>query len=542
MRTAHPRSRGENRSRTLSPIRGVGSSPLTRGKLARCDSHVPGRGLIPAHAGKTSAPPNTRRPRAAHPRSRGENPPVGRHPGVLEGSSPLTRGKHACRDCSLVGLRLIPAHAGKTMSVSFRVSEEAAHPRSRGENLIGAVRTLVVTGSSPLTRGKPRRRPNRCQEARLIPAHAGKTCCDTRGSAHSWAHPRSRGENRRSSLASSRAAGSSPLTRGKRRPECLRARLDGLIPAHAGKTGTGVGRRGTGQAHPRSRGENHPTRPVPGRYHGSSPLTRGKLAAVNPTFATVRLIPAHAGKTPPRSGWRQTRAAHPRSRGENSRPRGRASRRAGSSPLTRGKHPPRSRQKPTRRLIPAHAGKTELVHRCLSCGRAHPRSRGENSSRVITSPIVRGSSPLTRGKRIAKIAKCALRRLIPAHAGKTASSSRTCHALAAHPRSRGENTRAGCASATSRGSSPLTRGKRVCPEARLVETRLIPAHAGKTSTRWCAHRAEGAHPRSRGENGARVAGLRGLRGSSPLTRGKRRNLHAQKCTDRLIPAHAGKTC
>ena len=111
--------------------------------------------------------------------------------------------------------------------------------------------------------------------------------------------------------------GSSPLTRGK--PVARPTEYDALrlIPAHAGKT-VGAGLRVVlDRAHPRSRGENYATRRDLSRPTGSSPLTRGKLAAVNPTFATVRLIPAHAGKTP-----------------QNSRLPGTF---AGSSPLTRGK-------------------------------------------------------------------------------------------------------------------------------------------------------------------------------------------------------------
>ena len=54
-------------------------------------------------------------------------------------------------------------------------STYSAHPRSRGENLIGAVRTFVVTGSSPLTRGKLALIVPSTSCFRLIPAHAGKT-------------------------------------------------------------------------------------------------------------------------------------------------------------------------------------------------------------------------------------------------------------------------------------------------------------------------------------------------------------------------------
>ena len=91
------------------------------------------------------------------------------------------------------------------------------------------------------------------------------------------------------------------------------------------------------------------------------------------------------------------------------------------------------------------------------------------------------------------------------------------------------------------GSSPLTRGKL----GELIEWRdehgLIPAHAGKTTPRNCPAWPVPAHPRSRGENrGGRGLGV-GLRGSSPLTRGKPLNGPKTPLCDGLIPAHAGKT-
>ena len=52
----------------------------------------------------------------------------------------------------------------------------------------------------------------------------------------------------------------------------------------------------------------------------------------------------------------------------------------------------------------------------------------------------------------------------------------------AHPRSRGENTYAGEDRNLALGSSPLTRGKRHDGHTHVEFTRLIPAHAGKTAT------------------------------------------------------------
>ena len=70
---AHPRSRGENVFESMGGGQGVGSSPLTRGKLDAGQALVSQRRLIPAHAGKTKSVIMTGVARAAHPRSRGEN-------------------------------------------------------------------------------------------------------------------------------------------------------------------------------------------------------------------------------------------------------------------------------------------------------------------------------------------------------------------------------------------------------------------------------------------------------------------------------------
>ena len=172
---AHPRSRGENANRRLERKGHLGSSPLTRGKRPPPTDAPTERGLIPAHAGKTQTVVSSVRATWAHPRSRGENEAIEASDATNKGSSPLTRGKLSSIFLSVRRGRLIPAHAGKTHRTGLAGSWLSAHPRSRGENLIGAVRTLVVTGSSPLTRGKPdRSKPN----ASARPAH-----------------PRSRGEN-----------------------------------------------------------------------------------------------------------------------------------------------------------------------------------------------------------------------------------------------------------------------------------------------------------------------------------------------------------
>ena len=192
-----------------------------------------------------------------------------------------------------------------------------AHPRSRGENYNQQIIIYRELGSSPLTRGKPRSPRYSTATARLIPAHAGKTQPPGLLPAARPAHPRSRGENGPAGRPVPATRGSSPLTRGKRRQMHLVHVIRGLIPAHAGKTRPPWPGGHGSPAHPRSRGENaSSSMPIKSAY-GSSPLTRGKHVATPSWAARPRLIPAHAGETPPPSGARALGPAHPRSRGEN---------------------------------------------------------------------------------------------------------------------------------------------------------------------------------------------------------------------------------
>ena len=235
-----------------------------------------------------------------------------------------------------------------------------------------------VPGSSPLTRGKRHTERHHTFRVGLIPAHAGKTLWWLRNSRMVWAHPRSRGENSASALAFSRPHGSSPLTRGKLPRELVDVLSEGLIPAHAGKTPPRASACRRSRAHPRSRGENWNAMRKRSKGAGSSPLTRGKRSVTVPVNITARLIPAHAGKTYCQDCRALILPAHPRSRGENLVSAVQVGNAGGSSPLTRGKRAGHGRGPGPEGLIPAHAGKTGCRLARGIGARAHPRSRGEN--------------------------------------------------------------------------------------------------------------------------------------------------------------------
>ena len=173
--------------------------------------------------------------------------------------------------------------------------------------------------------------------------------------------------------------------------------------------------------------------------------------------------------------------------------------------------------------------------------RAHPRSRGENLGNDDARRCESGSSPLTRGKRVRGRRTRMDTGLIPAHAGKTRGHRPPGRDQRAHPRSRGENTEAAALIFGTTGSSPLTRGKPATRPPPPSNRRLIPAHAGKTKMYAITSILTGAHPRSRGENRASACSWRSSKGSSPLTRGKRARGQVGGGSGGLIPAHAGKT-
>ena len=234
--TAHPRMGGENNRPHVSERVHQGSSPRGRGKPPMRHQRPPKDRLIPARAGKTMRATAGTTRRRAHPRAGGENGTV-RSAGVpWAGSSPRGRGKLLqCFECR-PGRGFIPARAGKTPGSSKARQSSRAHPRAGGENQPNESYEASVTGSSPRGRGKRQQNRDAQATARLIPARAGKTGLGAALSDLISAHPRAGGENDASAFTPGHALGSSPRGRGKLCSMILLSVMGRLIPARAGKT------------------------------------------------------------------------------------------------------------------------------------------------------------------------------------------------------------------------------------------------------------------------------------------------------------------
>ena len=194
---------------------------------------------------------------------------------------------------------------------------------------------------------------------------------------------------------------------------------------------------------------------------------------------------------------------------------------SGSSPRMRGKRSRRRCPTSSPRIIPAHAGQTGRLRSIGQLSADHPRACGANGVWGTFNIRGHGSSPRMRGKPTDKFLIDIPVRIIPAHAGQTTSG--TSHSLT-HP-----------------GSSPRMRGKHLVDNGDVNQERIIPAHAGQTNTLRQGRRRAPDHPRACGANSPTSPSTGRHNGSSPRMRGKQVP-HDMPCRAlRIIPAHAGQT-
>ena len=461
---------------------------------------------------------------------------------IVHGSSPRARGARAGRVPPKPRPRLIPASAGSTHTVHYTAEGWwGSSPRARGARntashhayagrLIPASAGSTTAqrqirgmgrGSSPRARGA-HRADRLLKIARgLIPASAGSTApCGAPRSARR-AHPRERGEHATSLRATSSPTGSSPRARG-----ALEFNLKQKL---------------AGRAHPRERGEHARENPTPALPAGSSPRARGALDLNVMLPSPWGLIPASAGST--RSCGRMSRPirAHPRERGEHAISGSAPQEYTGSSPRARGAQRRERGASSRHGLIPASAGSTTCPRTFRTGSWAHPRERGEHFWLATSTRMPPGSSPRARGALLRHRPHLLLVGLIPASAGSTDSSCSASGEPGAHPRERGEHSRAVSLASCVDGSSPRARGALGIVHVWEVVLGLIPASAGSTGFLGPVDDDPGAHPRERGEHRRFHVPPSVSPGSSPRARGAL-HLRQQGVTGRgLIPASAGST-
>ena len=232
----HPRVCGEHAVGFGMPGENVGSSPRMRGALCWLARERGSPGIIPAYAGSTRFPAESRSRSTDHPRVCGEHLLGMPWRVAFAGSSPRKRGAHPICMEFVCQFRIIPAYAGSTGRVLVVESWPWDHPRVCGEHYGGQGFELLVQGSSPRMRGA-RREPGGWRACGwIIPAYAGSTMYVSSPAWSGRDHPRGCGEHHRRCPAGRPSCGSSPRMRGARQQCKGPLGRMGIIPAYAGST------------------------------------------------------------------------------------------------------------------------------------------------------------------------------------------------------------------------------------------------------------------------------------------------------------------
>ena len=159
----------------------LGSPPRMRGKGELPKDTKDYFGITPAYAGKRMLYARAVRRDRDHPRVCGEKPGRPFTKTSSMGSPPRMRGKGPAAATDLPGPGITPAYAGKSTSASLRISWSRDHPRVCGEKIRVASPRITQRGSPPRMRGKGGSSSFWRLLVRITPAYAGKSSSGVQG-------------------------------------------------------------------------------------------------------------------------------------------------------------------------------------------------------------------------------------------------------------------------------------------------------------------------------------------------------------------------
>ena len=218
-------------------------------------------------------------------------------------------------------------------------------------------------------------------------------------------------------------------------------------------------------------------------YGGLSPRGRGNLPIPSPPSSPPGSIPAWAGK-PEIDEWRASRErVYPRVGGETAAYRAASHPWSGLSPRGRGNHGLAVSVLDDQRSIPAWAGKPPTSASASSRRQVYPRVGGETVPIAMSRDQGCGLSPRGRGNPELLRARDNAKRSIPAWAGKPCGCSRGRSSPTVYPRVGGETSAGKRHFLLTGGLSPRGRGNPPVVALGRALRRSIPAWAGKPE--WC---------------------------------------------------------
>ena len=191
----------------------------------------------------------------------------------------------------------------------------------------------------------------------------------------------------------------------------------------------------------------------------------------------------------------------------------------GLSPLARGNRRFRLESPVGTRPIPARTGQPIVTSARAPAPGAYPRSHGATEHKKKPKILDYGLSPLARGNRRCGAWWWRGSGPIPARTGQPCESMPVSISARAYPRSHGATHCDLCASACTRGLSPLARGNRSAQDLQNNAHGPIPARTGQPEDFQARPLCPRAYPRSHGATGLGFVRFSTSRGLSPLARG-----------------------
>ncbi len=315
-----------------------------------------------------------------------------------QGRSPRVRGRPLHRLRARTRDGSIPAGAGETCLPPPTPGTRRVDPRGCGGDAGIPGAASGSGGRSPRVRGRHHRSDSDVGDVGSIPAGAGETATTSMRRRRVRVDPRGCGGDCLAGHAQHLRQGRSPRVRGRHLVTCLALAAVGSIPAGAGETRPRPASEWAERVDPRGCGGDFAREPRNSFRTGRSPRVRGRRAAIRPSRAAPRSIPAGAGETQrPATPTIPTRV-DPRGCGGDRAKRRYRHARSGRSPRVRGRrrcgalftHHPGS--------IPAGAGETKMYPPALSLVRVDPRGCGGDRSTRLAASLRQGRSPRVRGR------------------------------------------------------------------------------------------------------------------------------------------------
>ncbi len=332
------------------------SSPRPRGSADHDPTDRVPRGVLPAPAGVSRAPPPRRRRWLRPPRARGGQPPSCSPTATSSRSSPRPRGS-AGPDRDGPGLcRVLPAPAGVSRRRTFPRGRSTSPPRARGGQPPFPIAEAETAESSPRPRGSAgglrlcrlagavlsapagvsRSGPPRLGRCRRPPrARGGQPRRGTYGGSCGWSYPRPRGS------AAAVTTIPPPPT---------------VLPAPAGVSRGARARSPRPRCPPRARGGQPIGDQIKATRARSSPRPRGSAAAVWGAGRPVSVLPAPAGVSRSRPSSPAATTSPPRTCGGQPVRQVRTRSAAASSPHLRGSAARPDGRSGCRKLLPCAVG------------------------------------------------------------------------------------------------------------------------------------------------------------------------------------------